>query len=130
MLTFRGRAGGERSDAHVVIQREFVAAEHIGPRVAVSFHAAFASLSDALAESATRIDGPVETHGTVVVVDKSGVRVECISIEKRERHEIIIPEERAEEELRVGVAADVEEWDPRGRLLDDFGHRVVIQEIG
>ena len=28
------------------------------------------------------------------------------------------------------MASDVEEWDPRGRLLDDFGHRVVVQQIG
>lgn len=40
-----------------------------------------------------------------------------------------LPEQGAEEELSVGVAADVEKWDPGGRLLDYFGHRVVIEQI-
>ena len=110
MRTFRRRARRERSDAHIVIQREFVASEHIWPRIAVSFHASFAAVSNTFAEPATWIDGPIEAHGTRRRTEKVTSSLYVFFV--KDNLNGCLPKERAEEELGVSMAADVEKWDP------------------
>lgn len=99
-MRWSGFSLGAGGDAHVVIHRELITVKHFRPREAVRFHAAFASATDALAETTTRVDGVVEADRT---------------------------EERAEEELSIDVTVDVLKWYPGAGLLRHFGDRVVIQ---
>lgn len=62
--TFGRGAGRQWADAHVVIQGEFVAAQHVRPRVTIRLHAPFAALPDALAQATARIYGTIQAHGT------------------------------------------------------------------
>lgn len=90
-------------DAHIVVLRELTAIEHFRPGVAVHRHATFAALLDFLAETPARINWAIQANGT-----KQGTQ----------------------KQLGVGVATDVVEGHPRTRLMGDFCHRVMIQEVG
>ena len=89
-------------DTEVVIERELVTTQHLRPGEAVLEHASLAASLHVLAQRPARPDRPVET-------------------DRRE--------ERAEEQLRVGMAADVDERHPRLRLLARLADRVVVQQI-
>lgn len=89
-------------DAHVVVRRELAAIEHFRPGVAIHRHAALAALLHFLTEAPTRINRAIEADGT---------------------------EEGAQKQLDVGVAADVVEGHPRARLMGDFCHRVMVQQV-
>lgn len=89
-------------DAHVVVRRELAAIEHFRPGVAIHRHATLASLLHFLTEAPARINRAIQADGA---------------------------EERAQEQLDVGMAADVVKGHPRARLMGDFSHRVVVQQI-
>ena len=90
-------------DAHVVVRRELGATEHFRPGVAVHCHATLAALLYFLAETPARINRAIQANGT-----KQG----------------------AQKQLGIGVATDVVEGHPRTRLMGDFCHRVMVQQVG
>ena len=90
-------------DAHIVVRRKLTAIEHFRPGVAVHRHATLAALLHFLAETPARINWAIQANGT-----KQG----------------------AQKQLGVGVATDVVEGHPRTRLMGDFCHRVMVQQVG
>lgn len=91
------------SDAHVIVQRELVTAEHVGPGEAIRLHAALAPVAYGLAQAATRVDRALQAH-------------------RREK--------RTQEELGIRVAAQVEQRNPISGLLLRLLQRVVFQQVG
>lgn len=90
-------------DAEVIINGELVAGQHLWPGEAIGFHHRSAAVPDSFAQRAARIDGSVQTH-------------RC--------------KERAQEHLRISVAPLCQKWHPAARLVFDFWHDLVVQEVG
>ena len=90
-------------DAHVVVQGELVAVQHGRPGKPVGLHPALTPSPDWLAERATGIDGSLQA-------DRG--------------------EQRAEEELGVRVALDVQQGDPAHALLRHLVQGVVLHQVG
>lgn len=97
-----GGVGLRHGDADVVL-RELVAREHLRPREAERLHDGDAAVTHGLAQPAARVDGPLQTHGR---------------------------EERAQEDLRAGVAVLVHQGHPAAGLLLHLGHGFVLQQVG
>ena len=89
-------------DAQVIVLRELVALQHGGPVEAVAGHAVEAVVPHALAQCATRVDGPVQTHGG---------------------------EEGAEEDLGVRVAVYPDQRHPGASLLGHLAQGVVLEMV-
>lgn len=90
-------------NAEVVIDGELVAGQHLWPGKAVGLHHRSTAVPHSLAQRAAGIDGPVQTHW-------------C--------------KQRAQEHLRVSMAPLGQEGHPAARLLLDFWHCLVVQEVG
>lgn len=90
-------------DAEVVINGELIAGQHLWPGESIGFHHWSTTVPHSFTQRAAGIDGPVQTH-------------RC--------------KERAEEDLGVSVAPFGEQRHPAARLLLDFWHGLVIQEVG
>lgn len=90
-------------DAEVVIDGELVAGQHLWPGEAIGLHHRGTTVPHGFAQRAARIDGSVQANW-------------C--------------KQRAKEDLGVSMAPFGQEGHPTARLLLDFWHGLVVQEVG
>lgn len=94
--------GELHGNAQIVVDGKLFALQHLWPGKAVGLHNRCAAVPHGLAQRATRVDRPVQAHRG---------------------------KQRAEEHLRISVAAFRQEWHPAARLLLDLGHGFVVQQV-
>lgn len=90
-------------DAEVVIDGKLIAGQHLWPGEAVGLHHRSTAVPHGFTQRAAGIDGPVQTH-------------RC--------------KQRAQEDLGISMAPFGQEGHPAARLLLDFWHGLVVQEVG
>lgn len=89
-------------DAEVVINGKLITGQHLWPGEAIGLHDRSTAVPHCLAQRSAWIDGPVQAHG-------------C--------------KQRAQEDLGVSMAALGQEGYPAARLLLDFWHGLVVQQV-